>query len=281
MIDFNGRLTTSFGVSLGTGFMLESIFQPIEDRYDPERPIPNKVKVDSYQYHFFNLITLARNFTTSFNTVLPLDLVIKDSKFFRVFAEELVTINSLYLQTECKPIFYLPQHDKLVNLFNKGKSENYTTPVKRGLEIFHTLKKHKFKEIKELNFLLDFIKFPKVERNSLITTSYSIDLLNRNPFSLLNSHTGELILPKDFYRLYNKIGSKDMSVFPFRELLVYLIGDNNTSCIINTKVRLLLHELAIKDKWNNRTTEDHIKEVVRRDDMLNIYLKDYKKSLTI
>lgn len=280
MIDFNGRLTTSFGVSLGTGFMLESIFQPIEDRYDPERPIPNKVKVDKYKYHFYNLITLVRNFTTSFNTVIPIDLVMKDNKFFNVFTEELLTINSLYLQTGCRPVFYLPTHDKLVGIFNNGKSDNYTTPIKRGLEIYSYLKKMKFKDIKDLNFLIDFIKFPKVEGESLVTTSYSIDLLNRNNFSLLNSHTGELILPKDFYRLYNKIGSKDMSVFPFREILVYLIGDTNTSSIINTKTRLLLHELAVKDKWNNRTTEDHIKDLIRKDDLLSPYLKSYKKTLT-
>lgn len=280
MIDFNGRLTTSFGVSLGTGFMLESIFQPIEDRYDPERPIPNKVKVDKYKYHFYNLITLVRNFTTSFNTVMPIDLVMKDNKFFNVFIEELLTINSLYLQTQCRPVFYLPTHDKLVGIFNNGKSDNYTTPIKRGLEIYSYLKKMKFKEIKDLNFLTDFIKFPKIDVESLVTTSYSVDLLNRNNFSLLNSHTGELILPKDFYRLYNKIGSKDMSVFPFREILVYLIGDTNTSSIINTKTRLLLHELAVKDKWNNRTTEDHIKDLIRKDDLLSPYLKSYKKTLT-
>ena len=280
MIDFNGRLTTSFGVSLGTGFMLESIFQPIEDRYDPERPIPNKVKVDKYKYHFYNLITLVRNFTTSFNTVIPIDLVMKDNKFVNLFTEELLTINSLYLQTQCRPVFYLPNHDKLVGIFNNGKSDNYTTPIKRGLEIYNYLKKMKFKEIKDLNFLIDFTRFPKVEGESLVTTSYSIDLLNRNNFSLLNSHTGELILPKDFYRLYNKIGSKDMSVFPFREILVYLIGDTNTSSIINTKTRLLLHELAVKDKWNNRTTEDHIKDLIRKDDLLSPYLKSYKKTLT-
>lgn len=281
MIDFKGRLTTSFGVSLGTGFMLESIFQPIVDRYDPERPIPNKVKADSYRYHFYNLITLVRNFTTSFNTVIPADVVIKDKVFFTVFIDELHIINSLYTQTECRPIFYLPKHDKLLALFNNGKSDSYTSPIKRGLEIYNLIKNYKFKEIEDLNFLLDFLKFPKVEGKSLITTSYSCDLLNRNDFSLLNSHTGELVLENGLYKLYNKIGSKDMSVFPFREILIYLIGDNNLSSIINTKTRLLLYEHAVKNRWTLRTTEDHIRDIVRKDEVLKEHLKNYKRTLTI
>lgn len=279
MIDFNKRLLTSFGVSLGTGFMLESIFQPITDRYDPERPIPNKVIVDVYKYHFYSIITLVRNLITSFPEVIPHEVVLKDKNLYTALIEEMVMINSLYYNTNCKPVFYLPDHEKLVKHFHKGKMRDYTAPVKRGLDIYNAIKKFKFKEEKSLSFLLDFMKFPKVNEKALITTSYSPDLLNKNEFLLLNSHTGELIIPRDFYRLYNKIGTRDMTVFPFREILIYFIGDHNTSCIIDTKSRLLLYETAVDLKWNFKTTEEHIRDVLSKSNTMYTYLKTYKRIL--
>ena len=42
------RTTTSFGISIGTGLLLESLFDPTTDRYDTERPIPPRVDLTKY-----------------------------------------------------------------------------------------------------------------------------------------------------------------------------------------------------------------------------------------
>ena len=64
-IILQNRTTTSFGVSIGTGLLLESMFDPIVDRYDPDRPIPPRVEMKKYPYWLINVYTLIRNILTS------------------------------------------------------------------------------------------------------------------------------------------------------------------------------------------------------------------------
>lgn len=280
MIDYSSRTMTSFGVSIGTGLMLESLFKPITERYDKDRVIPVEVKIDKYHYHFYNMITLVRNIITSFKDIIAHDVFIKDKRFPDEIMNEINQIASLYENSQCKPILYLPKMDKIIEHFNKGKDREYTLPVKRTLDIYNFLKKINYSDyFLDMDFITDIILLPKVDKKykSLVTTSYCFDLFTEIPLEVLESHTGVLVNDKDFYKYYNKIGSRDMTVFPFKEILLYYIGDINISCIISPKTRVLLHELAISCKWSDRTTDEKIKDDIRRDETLRAYLKNYSK----
>ena len=55
------RSTSSFPLSVGTGLALESLFEPTQERIDPERIIPAKVDITQYDQFWINLFTLTRN----------------------------------------------------------------------------------------------------------------------------------------------------------------------------------------------------------------------------
>ena len=121
MLNFKERTLTSFNVSVGTGLALESLFEPIAPRYDTTRDIPNKIKLDKYDYHLFNLMTLVRNIAGSLPGSIPFDVVVKDKLFLSTLENEINQMNSLYINTNCKLGFFYQDYPKVVEVYNKGK----------------------------------------------------------------------------------------------------------------------------------------------------------------
>ena len=279
MINYKERTLTSFNVSIGTGLMMESLFKPIAPRYDKDRVIPNEVKVDEYDFHIYNMLTLCRNFITSFPETIPHVTILEDKKFMEVFIDEINQIFSLYSGSKCKPVLYLPQFDKMVEHYNKGKVRELTQSVLRSLDMYNKLKNVDYNNYLIDNFIYNKIKLPNIpsEKKVLITTSYPCDYFNNDNLVPILSHTGEIIQRKDFYKFYKKIGNREMDVFPFREILIYLIGDNTTSCIISPRIRAIIHGIALTKKWSIRTTEEGIKDALRKEPEIAPYLKTYKR----
>ena len=48
------RTVTSFGLSIGTGLMLESALEPTEARHDDKREIPVVINLNDYTKHYYN-----------------------------------------------------------------------------------------------------------------------------------------------------------------------------------------------------------------------------------
>lgn len=280
MIDFSKRTLTSFNLSIGTGLMFESLFTPTEPRYDVERVIPNSVVADNYSYHYINLLTLVRNIISSFQVRLEPDAVMKPSSFVDCLKDEIATIDSLYQNTNCQPVFYLPDFEDLKKIYNKGKDREETEPVERFFKIYKRLKKLNLSNnfVSGVEILEDIIKLPRfsIKEKVLITTNLGVDLNAPGDISLLDSHTGVLYPRSKFYVKYNKIGSKDMSVLPMNEYILYLVGDTTLSLIIDPKTRLRVYEMAIENTWNQKTSEYHIKSRLQADPMLKMYLKNFK-----
>lgn len=280
MIDFSKRVTTSFGVSIGTGLMLESLFIPTEDRYDVKREIPNKVNVEDYNFHLINLLTLSRNIITSFEIKIDSSLILKDKNFLECLRNEVMIIENLYTGKTAKPVFYFNDIKKLSERINAGKGETDTGPVSLNKSIHLALDKLNLKKEIESSYpvLENVIRLPKIPgpKKNIITTHISLDLLTENKIELLDSHTGVLSNKDKFYKKYNNIGSKDMSVFPFNEILIYLIGDKSLSKIISTKVRFMLHDLAVVNKWNQKTDVNTVTRQIRKEQDIAVFLKSYK-----
>lgn len=280
MIDFSKRVTTSFGVSIGTGLMLESLFVPTEDRYDVNRPIPNQVKLEDYNYHLINLLTVSRNIITSFEVKIDPLVILKDRNFLSCLRDEVMVIENLYTGKNVKPVFYYNDIKKISERINSGKTTTDTSPVTLSKTIHVMLEKlHLKREIEtSYSILENVIKIPKITgpKKNLITTHISLDLLTDNKIELLDSHTGVLSGRDKFYKKYNSIGSKDMSVFPFNEVLIYLIGDKSISKISTTKIRFLIHDIALENRWNQKTDSFSVMRQLKKEKDVEEQLKFFK-----
>lgn len=281
MIDFSKRITSSFGVSIGTGLMLESLFKPTHDRYDESRAIPNEVKVSEYKYHFFNLMTLARNVCSSFDAKIEHEVYLRDKGFSECLNEEVNIIHSLYAGSGCEPVFYYCNFDKLEARLNAGKNRDKTKPIIENSKLYKILKKIDIAHdwLVDGKILTDIEKLPAIprEHKCLMTTSFCIDTFAKMNLDLIDSHTGILYKKDKFYNKYYQIGSKDMSVFPHYEILLYYLGDVSMSGIIDVGTRLAIYAIATANGWNSKTSQYAVDSGIKSDLKLRPYFSGYKK----
>lgn len=281
MVDFSKRTMSSFGLSIGTGLMLESLFKPTHDRYDDTRAIPNEVKPSNYKYHFINLMTLGRNVCSAFEAKVSHEVFLKDKGFSECLNEEVNIIHSLYAGTGCEAVFYYTDYEKLEKRLNNGKNREKTVPVKDNMILYQAIKKLDIKQ----NWLVDgkilenIEKLPTIPKESkcLMTTSFCIDTFAKMNLDLIDSHTGILYTKDKFYNKYYQIGTKDMSIFPHHEILLYYIGDVSMSLIIDPGTRLAIYNLASISGWNKNTSSYSVESGIKSDQRLRPYFSSYKK----
>lgn len=280
MIDFRKRTMSSFGLSIGTGLMLESLFAPTTLRYDVNRVIPNVINHRDYKYHFINVITLVRNIIQSFEVKLDPLIILKDKGLTSALFEEISIIYGLYSTCPINLVFYYNDVKKLAERYNKNKDRKETQPLILNKAIQDYLNKINLKAAlpKNYNLLPNIITLPHLPRtdNMLLTTNIPVDLCSPNTISLLDTHTGILYGRDMFYKKFNQLGNKDMSNIPFREKLLYVVGDKNLSLISNTVFRALVVELSISSKWNYLTTQSKIDYDLSKCKDLSDFIRHFK-----
>ena len=248
--------TISFNVSIGTGIALESVFDPEpEVRYDKDRVIPNTIKPDDYKYHIYNIYTLARNILSAC-TIKDKFQLINNEYFLPTVTEEIENIKILYQGFKVIPVLYIPDYSKQYTRFNNQKSETITN----SFIDYDTMRKI-FKKISTSMDTITDTKLPPTNEKVLIMTNYALDLLNYTivpKLDLLESHTGKIKTRSQFNSKYHPIGKRDMSVFPFTEKLLFILGDKTIVKPSGLKIRVDLHKLAEENNWNNKTTNDKI-----------------------
>lgn len=285
MVKFETRVKSSFNLSIGTGMMLESLFEPTHERYDPARKV-EKVDLKNYNYHFINMATIVRNILSAVPGNIEYGIMCKDKGLFDVFETEVRTIESLYGDTNVTPVFYFLNYDKVCEIYNHGKfKEGYkrfkTKPIINNDHIYNFLNKIDF----EKNWLsmtkpkTNLTKLPVLkekENKMLLTSHYMCDFFVPNDVTSVDSHTGRVSKKDEFYRKYMKLGNKEMSVFPFYEHLLYYVGDTSMSMTINHKVRHILYELALSGKWNQKTKFAIVRDKLIFVKELNPYYASFK-----
>lgn len=277
MIDdpFLFRTMSSFPVSIGTGLMLESLFFPTSERYDTKREIPVKLNVDNYKYHIYNIGTLTRNILSAANQK-PTVEVLAMGNFKNALLGEIVSLKELYSNTKCTPVIFIPDYTQVYKMLNHGKLTDATVEILNTELIFKTISKLEIKHI--ISVVNDGFRLPKLDGKCLLTTSYPVDLLNHNlTFTLLESHTGKLKEKWEWYTKYHKIGSKDMSVFPFLEVMLYFLGDTTMVSPVGLSARNELHKLAVLNNWTARTSKDKVISDIYKNPMLKDIYTKYKK----
>ena len=274
MNPFETRRYSSFPVSIGTGLALESIFEPIIDRYDKEKTI-NKIKLDNYKYHVINVYTIIRNILGAVENIKKKDSLLYSSKLPETVINELETINNLYIGTNTTPVFIMPDYTIPIRNLNYKKDQHSWYVI---MELINRLCKRSILNNKLVKISTEY-KLPKLSEKVLITSHIQLDFLNIKHIpnlDILQSHTGELITPKDFNSKYHLMGQKTLEIFPFIEELYFFLGDNTLIKPQAVSVRNTLHALALENKWNFRTTRDKVISDIKKNSTLSDIMKNFK-----
>lgn len=279
-IKFSNRTMSSFGLSIGTGLSLESVFEPTHDRYDKDRVIPNKVKIEDYNILAVNVMTIARNIVeaTVSGCSVPYEDIIKamsskgikglfqsassDDKldaFEATILEELGIIEGLLFGIEKTDVFfYLPDYSYISSIYNKGKRESITKTHLKNVMLYNVLKSMSLKDGIKIHTGHDYHKLGfKQSSKILMLTSYGFDLFNYGRIDLLESHTGVVCKKHSFNKRYKKLGDKPYNMLPYDEALYYLLGDTGTSMLCSPdgeKIRSIIYREATEGKWTDQTS---------------------------
>ena len=95
---------------------------------------------------------------------------------------------------------------------------------------------------------------------------------NLSNLELLELHTGKLKKYNEFNTKYAKYSDKDMSIFPFKERLLYILGDRYLLPSSSVKIKRSLYNVAESGKWTFKTSEDKILYDFRKYDYELFYL---------
>ncbi len=256
-------VTSSFGVNIGTGLMLESILKPIDDRIDDDRLVPNNIKLSDYNTYFINLNSLLVNIAGSYSSSSIEELLKNDKTMISVFLEraisEMVMIQELLdIDVVYYNMLYGP-YDRKKLLKESTNKDSKTYKLKKAIDNIVTLVlASKEVKVEEVDIYL-----PK-KKKSLISTSNTIDLLNSNKMDLdlLEFHTGVL---KQRNKFYTKVNTK--VELPFEEVLLFAFGDKKglINPILSIKERKVLLDALVEKKLKpyNRYSRGFIMDIVK------------------
>jgi hypothetical protein len=269
------RTKCSFGVSIGTGLMLEAIFDPTEPRYDEKSDLPDRIDIEHYKCHVYNVYTLLRNFISAVK-IPPSktkEKLVEDIKFKTTFLDEVSRVLDLYRDTECTPILFIPEYDKVISNFNRDKKlPSWHEEYKLLNRVIKDLKVEA-KEIcrvvdgtyklttDNLNLSTGLGKKDRV----LITTSFACDLLSKIPdMDLLESHTGRLKDKYDWNTKYRPVGNDKLTNIPFMAGFLYIFGDSHMIAPFHLlAAKKMYMEFASKHRWTKLTTYSKVLQDLR------------------
>ena len=283
MTIFEERTTSSFGISIPTGIMLESLFDPTDTRYDDSRDIPNKVNPDKYRYHVYNLGTITRNILNAVGHKYNMSNIIMDKNFVDTLISELYVLKSLYENTKCELIFFLPDYNKVyrnINIDDKlsKKYIEYSIAYNILLSVINT---NDYKSLDINTIVKDYTLYQLERKDTLLTSHIGVDLLNHKHFSklhLLESHTGILKQKDKYYTKFHKLGKNDLSHIPFLEECVFVLGDGIVSNSFSLFLRRQFYEISLKSNWKFTTNTEKVRSDMKKVNEFKELLTKLKKS---
>lgn len=163
--------------------------------------------------------------------------------------------------------FYLPDYRDIGNAFKMAKHRLYQTDNLKFEWIIHyktQMRLAKMVEEKKLSLPIRVTgwQLEKDRRPTTLLTSYPTDLLSQYQFpkmNLLESHTGKVKERKDWYTKLNGARESDLSNIPFCKFTIAVFGDGVFFLVSHTKVKSLVKQMAVRDRWNYITTDSKIK----------------------
>ncbi len=259
----SSRAMSAFPISIGTSLALESIFAPMQAPYDPERPIPQKVNISSYDSLWVNLMTLYRNIIGALEKggderVMAGDL--SDTMEFEVDLIKRLVQEATFGKT--RVVFYASSYKDLARHHPHAKLREATTDKQKQYQHLMELTLNTFVkgQVKSDSIeLFDRKLKPKRRDKTLIMTNYAYDLLSHPEFEsldLIESHTGVLKGRGLWYTKFSN--SKELMRIPFNVAFLQVFGDSQTFAAMPIKLREQVMALADQYNWHAFTTKDRL-----------------------
>lgn len=249
---------TSADVSIGLGLMLEAIFR-VDNRYDEKREVPEKVDINKYDYHIYNVLTVLRDARSSITGKYA------QSDLFNVVVDDMNVIDAMYHDTDCKVILMFPDYTRIMKEMNKDKEIKTTKKFSDLLELYDLSLKFKKDGFKGLTCSTVDVKSPaSFKGRVLLTTSYLIDMQLLGVYDILESHTGRL---KNKHKLNTKfmtIGKKDLSHIPYFKSTHWIFGDTTFVSSLPIGQRKEIYDISIEKKWTTQSSEVKIISDIRK-----------------
>ena len=254
----SNRTKSGFPVSIGTGLSLETIFDPIEEVYDPNREVPEKINRNKYDIYLFNVSTLVRNIINSINTNEVVR--VRKSDYLEATIEEIEWLKSYFELNQLVIHFYTHSYAYVKKTYPVQRLRIVSTP-KQALK--ESITSYVLSNInKELPFIYHFdknIDLKAKKSNVLIFTHIPFDLLSYRYFldmNLLESHTGVVKDRSKFNTKYYPLPNEDMSFLPFFEyLLADVFGDHVMFRPNKLEIRKKVYDQLIQLKVHPLSTE--------------------------
>ena len=165
----------------------------------------------------------------------------------------------------------IPKYDDLYNQFNRGKDLDKGTTIKKsknGIDLFKKLVSSDEYKLSLGAMIIEPKYTYKLEKSetehALITTSFSLDLLQNLNMTLLESHTGVIKSLQQFHTKFSA-SAHDFSAIPFNDVTLFMLGDKTLVKGWSAKVRAKVSSMASENKWTYRTTRDKVKADLSRD----------------
>ena len=257
------RQVSGFPLSLPTCLALESIFPKRLPAYDPDRKIPQTVNIGDYKECWISLSTLFRNMVNSVTTDTA--RVASPMDFKDALETEIDVINGLFMNEGnnlCKPMFYICSYKGLKSSIPKQITlREDKTEGQKQYTTKHDLVMKLLSRNNDEVFDFDSEVKPKSKSNALMLTHRPWDLLSYKNFTkldLLESNTGRLKSRYLWNTKYYPVGDSDLSVIPFSKRLLLLFGDRVQIHPTDMKLRRLIIETAVKNKWTPMTSESKV-----------------------
>lgn len=261
------RTVSGFAISIGTSLALETLFDPRQPVYDPERKIPERVKLENYKSCWINLATLYRNIVGSIDRNSY--LTVSPEELFSVLETEIEIIESLFAiegKGLCRPAFYycdysdvyLKQKHQAVQLRHDRTDiqKHNTAKLLKTMQLFFKYKSGE-DQYKRFNSTI----YPDKMEASLVLSHVPYDLLsyrNFRRFDLLESHTGVLKTRVDWYTKFFKMPDTDLSTIPFHKEFLLIFGDNIMFSPMDIRFRRLIVDISKKRHWTSHTGHEKI-----------------------
>lgn len=276
------RVTSGFPLSIGTSLAFESLYDPIQSVYDPNREIPKRVDMSKYDSFYIHIDTLFRNVIgaiddSTFQGRKDGVFYTSAEEFANILTAEMEIIKSVLVNGggTIRPFFYTSDHSSFINKYS-GKAIEFRVPTTEKQLLYSHKLKDTLRILKKSigegpdGFLTVSGGLKPVEgrARALVLTSDAIDLLSYNNFKvfdLIESHTGVLKDRYSFSTKYLPIGKNKVDFFPWSKELLLVFGDKGSIRPFLIDARRQLYDIGIKYKFTPYTTRDKVRYYINQE----------------